>query len=266
MAANDKVEKVAVEKVEKTAAQSAKKAISPSVHFTLQGKGGVGKSFVSAILAQYFGNAGANVECVDTDPVNQTLVNYAALNAKHVNLLEGSKIDERNFDNLMEDLLSQEKVFVVDNGSASFVALSNYIIENNAIDMLQENGKDVYIHCVITGGQALRDTLTGFKALADQANTKNIIVWLNEFFGPIEHEGKSFNEMKVYHDNVDKIRGMIRIPKRNQDTFGRDIEEMATSKLTFDEAINGKKFTIMAKQRIKTVQRDIFTQLEAVGF
>ena len=41
---------------------------------------------------------------------------------------------------------------------------------------------------------------------------------------------------------------------------------MAAKKLTFNEVINGSDFALMAKQRIKTVQRDIFDQLGSVGF
>ena len=255
-------EKIAAEKAEKT---EVKKTTS-AVHFTLQGKGGVGKSLVSALLAQYFGSVGADVKCIDTDPVNQTLMNYKALNARHVNLMNGSKIDERNFDSLLERLLSEDGIFIVDNGASSFVPLSNYLIENNAIGMLQEAGRDVFIHCVVTGGQALLDTLSGFKALAEQTNTNNIVVWLNEFFGAIEHNGKAFNEMKTYAENASKVRGIVRIAKRNPDTFGRDIEEMASRKMTFGEVIGSSDFSIMAKQRIKTIQKDIFAQLDEVGF
>ena len=43
-----------------------------TVHFVLQGKGGVGKSFVASILGQYFQVRGRDVRCFDTDPVNQT--------------------------------------------------------------------------------------------------------------------------------------------------------------------------------------------------
>lgn len=237
-----------------------------AVHFILQGKGGVGKSFISALLAQYFQTITDMIKCYDTDPVNQTFTHYKALNAEHINVMEGSKIDERNFDELMERLLSENGVFIIDNGASSFVPLSNYLIENNAIQMLQETGREIFIHCVITGGQALLDTLAGFKALAEQTKSKNIIIWLNEYFGTIEHNGKTFNEMRAYTNYADKVRGIVRIAKRNQDTFGKDVEVMVTRKLTFEEAIAAPEFSIMAKQRIKTVQRDIFDQLSAVGF
>ena len=40
------------------------------------------------------------------------------------------------------------------------------------------------IHSVITGGQSLNDTLGGFEQLAETTWEKNIVVWLNEYFGP----------------------------------------------------------------------------------
>ncbi|SPW93561.1 protein TraL [Escherichia coli] len=45
-----------------------------SINFILQGKGGVGKSFTTAILAQYFIDEKNmdNVVVGDTDPVNTT--------------------------------------------------------------------------------------------------------------------------------------------------------------------------------------------------
>lgn len=236
------------------------------VHLILQGKGGVGKSLVSSILAQYFidQNKG-NVTCFDTDPVNQSFKNYKALNAEHIPLLENAKINERNFDALLERLLSDDGIFVVDNGASSFIPLSNYIIENNVISMLNDAGREVFVHCIVTGGQALIDTLQGLNILAKQFNSKNVVVWLNEYFGAIEIDGKKFTDMKVFTENADKIFCLVNIPKRNQDTFGADIENMTALQLTFDEAIKSEKFSLMAKQRIKIVQREMFEQLKKVG-
>jgi hypothetical protein len=55
-----------------TQQETASNATQASVHIILQGKGGVGKSFVSAILAQYFRTKPAPVHCLDTDPINAT--------------------------------------------------------------------------------------------------------------------------------------------------------------------------------------------------
>jgi hypothetical protein len=65
-------------------AGSDKETVTPTIHLTLQGKGGVGKSLVASILAQYFRHRNAEIHCLDTDPVNQTLSQYTELRAEHL--------------------------------------------------------------------------------------------------------------------------------------------------------------------------------------
>src|SRR5450631_2882512 len=86
----------------------------PQVHFTLQGKGGVGKSLVSALVAQYLRSTSLTVRCIDADPVNDTLTQFHGLQAEHLNLVRGGKVDERVFDDMMDTILSDPVSFVVD--------------------------------------------------------------------------------------------------------------------------------------------------------
>src|SRR5713226_6726048 len=83
----------------------------PTIHLSLQGKGGVGKSLIASILAQYFLHHGVEIHCLDTDPVNQTLSQYSALGAEHLELLRDGRIDSRGFDALMERLLTEDGIF-----------------------------------------------------------------------------------------------------------------------------------------------------------
>ena len=41
-----------------------------TIHLTLQGKGGVGKSLVASILAQYFRHHGREIHCMSTQSRN----------------------------------------------------------------------------------------------------------------------------------------------------------------------------------------------------
>ena len=156
--------------------------------------------------------------------------------------------------------------FVVDNGASTFLPLWHYLLENNALDFLRQQGRRVFVHTVITGGQALMDTLNGFHELAQTTAERNIVVWINEYFGRVEAEGKKFSDMAAYRENCGKVCGAVVFSKRNQDTFGRDLEEMIAAKLTFDEAVGGTKLPVMAKQRLRVVQRDLFDQLDRVPF
>jgi len=233
-----------------------------SIHLSLQGKGGVGKSLIASILAQYFKDRRREVQCIDTDPVNRTLFQYKALNVNRLELLRDGSLDQRGFDDLMERLLTEDATFVVDNGASTFLPLWSYILENNVLDSLAHAGKRIYVHTVITGGQALLDTLHGFKSLADSTSERNIIVWLNEYFGRIECDGKRFQDMAAFRESEGKVFGSMRLVRRNPDTFGRDIEDVIARKLTLDEAIKDGPFSLMTRQRLQIMRREWFEQLD----
>jgi hypothetical protein len=233
-----------------------------SIHMSLQGKGGVGKSLVSSILAQYFVARGRDVRCFDTDPVNRTLFQYKSLNVERVDLLDEGTIDHKVYDDLFDRLLTEDATFVIDNGASTFIQLWRYLLEWRAAESLAERGKKLYIHTVITGGQALVDTLHGFHSLAASGSEQNIIVWLNEYFGRIERDGKRFDQMGAFLESKSRVYGSVHLPRRNPDTFGRDMEDVISRKLTIDEAIKEGPFSLVAKQRMKIMQRDWFEQLD----
>jgi hypothetical protein len=102
---------------------------------------------------------------------------------------------------------------------------------------LRQEGKRVFIHSVITGGQSLNDTINGFEALAETIREKNIVVWLNKYFGPVLQDGPGFPDMPVCKKHANKLHGSVAIARRTADAFGRDMEDMITRKLTFEEAV-----------------------------
>lgn len=236
-------------------------------HFTMQGKGGVGKTFAASILTQYIGSTkpDGGLQVIDTDPVNATLSQYTAFPVEHLQIQDrdSTRINERTFDQLMEKMLTQPDVdFVVDNGAASFVPLSNYLIENRAIDMLVDAGREVWMHPIITGGQGLIDTLNGLDQLVKQMpKDVRIVVWKNPYFGEIERDGKTFEQMTVYKSHKARIHAVIEIPKQSEDTYGVDVKEMLQAKMTFDQAAASEKFGVMSRQRLRIVKDRIFDRV-----
>ncbi len=176
-----------------------------------KGKAALAKASWPPVLAQYLREKGKEVRCIDTDPVNRTFAQYGALGADRLNLRdEHNRIEQRAFDSLIERFLTEDDAtFVVDNGASTFLPLWHYLLENNALDYLRQNGRRVYVHTVITGGQALLDTLNGFHELAQTTAERNIVVWVNEYFGRVEAEGKKFSEMAAYRENSEKVCGAV---------------------------------------------------------
>lgn len=232
------------------------------IYMILQGKGGVGKSFVAATLAQYKTNKEQKPLCIDTDPVNKTFASYKALDVKQLEIMNGDEINSRNFDTLIELIAPSTEDVIVDNGASSFVQLSHYIISNQVPQLLADMGHELIIHTVITGGQAMSDTVNGFSQLVRQFQDNTLFVsWLNPYWGPIEHDGKTFEQMKAYLENKDRVSAIIQLPTLKEETYGRDLTEMLQERLTFDEAIASPSRTIMTRQRLKIVRDQLFSQL-----
>ncbi|OCG28993.1 conjugal transfer protein TraL [Gilliamella sp. HK2] len=237
------------------------------IHMLLQGKGGVGKSLISSILAQYIQYKHNILPCcIDTDPVNSTFGGYRSLNVKTLHLLENDEINTRNIDTLIEWIAATNIDAVIDNGAATFVPLAHYIISNQIADLLETMGHKLIVHTVITGGQALVDTINGFAQLVKQfPENIEFVVWLNEFWGKIEAQSKNFEEMKAYKDYKNRVSTIIRIPSVKEETFGKDISEMLKNKQTFKEAIEDKNLSIMSRQRLNIYKDKIFTQLNLMA-
>jgi len=243
-------------------------ALPPTIHLVLQGKGGVGKSVIAGWLSEFLVSRGQPVRCIDGDPVNRSLSQYKALPVEKLELLNQDGLVMRaRYDRLIGRFLEDEGVFVVDSGATVFLPFWTYIVESDVVTILRGAGRRVYVHIPISGGEMLNDTLLGFKTLAETAAEKSLVVWINEYFGSVARDGKSFDQMQVYLDNREKVLTSIGIPERSPDTFGENIRRMRARKLTFEEAIRtAPDFYLVERSRLFRVRHELFEQLEQTPF
>ena len=233
------------------------------VHLVLQGKGGIGKSVMASWLAEYLLQSGKKVHCIDGDPVNRSLAQYKSLGAEKLDLVnEEGLIVRIRYDSLLERFATEDGVFVVDSGATAFLPLWSYIVETEVIRVLREIGRKLYVHCVVSGGEMLSDSLLGFDTLARSTTDRNLVVWINEYFGPVARDGKTFDQMNVFQKHADKVLGSIGIPQRSGDTFGATVLLMREKKLTFGEAIQSDQFMLAQKSRLHIIRRDLYEQLD----
>ena len=236
-----------------------------TIHMVLQGKGGVGKSMIASFMTQYKLSKGRRPLCIDTDPVNASFQAYKSLKVQHLQIMKGDDIDPRSFDQLVEQVSKVKEDVIIDNGASSFVPLSSYVISNQVPALLRDMGHQLVVHTVITGGQALSDTVHGFAQLVRQYPPEVLfVVWLNPYWGPIEREGKAFEQMKAYLEHKDRVSAMVQLPDLKPETFGRDLSDMLQAHLTFDEAMALPSLTIMTRQRLSIIKKQLFEQFAAV--
>ncbi len=235
-----------------------------TVHFTLQGKGGVGKTLVANMLAQHQKSKNVKLVCIDTDPVNRSFFNYKSLEVEYFNIIKNDNVDQALFDNLIEHIIEKSDCdFIIDNGASGFIPLTRYMIENDVIELLRDHSIDVNLHSVITGGESMKDTLIGLSTLLENMPDAHIYVWLNEFFGPIVSGDKTFADMKIYKDFKTRIKGVVLIPHKGE-LFTKDMQYILTEKLTFEDALASGDVRVMAKSRLKKLQKTIFDNLDQV--
>jgi hypothetical protein len=229
-----------------------------TAHFVMQGKGGVGKSLSAGLLYQYLEGRGLTVQAMDTDPINKTLAGYKAFNVTPLEVMKGNDIDQRQFDLIIEAIcdMPDGAHMVVDNGASSFVSLCGYIKESRAFDILTGEGHTVLIHSVVTGGQALGDTLSNLDSLIDHFYDTPLIVWLNPFFGEITLDGADFYSFKVYQRAPENYKAVIELPLLKPDTFGKDFEELIAKRWSFNQAVNSR-LPLMTRSRLFNIWQDI---------
>lgn len=238
-----------------------------TIHFILQGKGGVGKSMIAVLLYQSLRHFEKEVSAYDTDPVNATLASFNEFNVTHIQIMKGDNIDVRKFDALFDALLNapQESHVIVDNGASSFIALGAYLLENDFLPLLEEQGHKVFFHTIITGGQALGDTLKGLSSLATGFPTVPIVIWLNPYFGEIAIDGNGFEEFKIYREYASHFHALIRLPEGNKTLIGRDLEELFAKRLSFEAGINGSSTPCMVRSRLRRYWNQILSCVEQAG-
>lgn len=239
-----------------------------NIHLILQSKGGVGKSFLSSVFAQYLISKGRHVYNIDIDPRNASFTAVKALNVQFYNIVgKNNEVDPSKFDTLIESIINanpETTDVIIDSGASCFINFTNYLIRNEIVSILQEMGHQVFFHTIIVGGEALNDTLMSFSDLINNFNNVMFYVWLNHFQGEVIWSNeKKFIDTKICKNNIDHIAGVLEMPLFELEAE-KTIKKITTLHLTLDEASTNTNFSIIEKQRVKQMQRKLYDVMNAI--
>ena len=247
---------------------SAQASEKNRVHIVLQGKGGVGKSLIAFLIAQYLVEKNKPVTCIDADPINATLCETEALQAKAVRILEPGteNVCPHALDDITKMVLEADGNVVLDSGATSFAPLSRYLLQDGIIDAIYESGKGLVIHTVVAGGPELLQTGRAFDSIATQfpANV-GIVLWLNEHHGPVVGaDGGDFEDTVIFKRHAKRIMGLIKLRKLDP-FFGKSFAAMREQRLTFAQATSteGGLF-VLDRSRLSRLRFHLWSQIEQV--
>ena len=232
------------------------------LHLTLGDKGGIGKSFIAALMAQYIldNNADTRPICIDIDMKNCTFSRYAGLGVELIDVRTGGDIDRSKFDILINRIAGapDDSVIIVDVGGNVYVPMADYMRVNEVYEMIMSIGVEVILHVPIVGGGDLFPTLqTLDEVMTNTPDDVMVSVWINQKNGKVEYQGKSFEESSRYLDYEKRIRSVTYIPLWRSD-MQTNVAEMLEEAVTFDQAIQMDIFDLMAKQRLTMAKRYLY--------
>lgn len=229
-------------------------------NWTIMGKGGVGKSFITWLLAQYFKSKGRNTYFADTDPNNATFSSFPEIGAEHINIQDDDlALNQGPFDEMVNQIASHE-FSIVDNGASSFAPLMHYLTQNNTLSNLQSIGQQVIIHMPLVGGPAMRDTLWGIDMVLRNTPAE-VVIWQNDHFGK---DAVEFKETNLYKEFASRVLGVVHLPKRDENTHVKTIQKLYSNGQIFDVAASAA-YPFVEKHRINDFRNDVFGKLEALG-
>ena len=237
-----------------------------SIHFILQGKGGVGKSYVASLLTQYLQDKKKPVVGFDLDPTNPTYAEYEKLPVERISLLDANNhIDNEKFVLFGERLFkySKEHEIIVDCGTSAYIPMMHFLEQIGFESWLESMGRKTIIHTVLKGGGELSDTFESCSELFRLFPTCPFVIWLNESQQSVVNQGKGFLETQIYKKNEKRIVDVIPLPKYTSGFFGNvDIDKMIENRWTFKECIEGKKFFLVQQRCLFLYKKNIWERLD----
>ena len=239
------------------------------LHLTLGDKGGIGKSFIASLMAQYYREnmPGVQVDCLDMDPKNKTLSRYGDLNVTLIDVQTDGDIDKKKFDIFVNRVLDapDDGVVIADVGGNIYISLTDYLRVNEILELLMENGVEVTLNIPIVGGGDLFPTLkTLDELMVSTPPTVKASIWINQKNGRVEHEGKCFEESERHDDYKKRINTVCYIPLWRPD-MQVDVAKMLEIPLTFEAAMLSDAFNLIGKQRLKMAKRYLYAAVERSG-
>ena len=241
--------------------------MSKTIHIVMQGKGGVGKSVVARLIAEYMIEKERSYAAFDADPVNQTFGALTGFGVEIVDLVKAGNVDAARFDGLVEKAMASEtEAVIIDTGAAAFLPLLRYIEDTALPELLAENGHELFFHTVVTGGPSFDDTFEGFARMSERfGDDANVIAWVNSYFGDVENEGTAFSDMKDVKDLIkrEKLAGIIMIPEMS-DLPRADFSAFLKRDTPFARIKDDTDVSLMARSRLQKLSRQFFEAMDSV--
>jgi len=228
-----------------------------NIHLIGGEKGGVGKSVVARVLAQYMIDKKLDFVGFDTDRSHGSLVRF------YSDFASPMLIDSYESLDTMVELAAENpgERILVDLAAQTHERLVKWIDESGVLEALSEHGLSLtYWHVMDSG----KDSLSLLKSLFDRFGSRlNYVIVLNQLRG----EGFDLFEKSAEKAQADALHAKIVTVKRlNQEVIAKiDAENASFWAAQQKGAMNGNGLGILQRQRVKVWLQHAYGQIDGVG-
>jgi hypothetical protein len=228
-----------------------------NIHLIGGEKGGVGKSVVARVLAQYMIDKKLPFVGFDTDKSHGSLIRF------YSDFASPMLIDSYESLDTMVELASEnpgERV-LVDLAAQTHERLVKWMDESGVLEALGELGLSLtYWHVMDSG----KDSVMLLKNLFDRFGSRlNYVIVLNQL------RGENFD---LFEKSTEKLQAegfrarVVSLKRLNQEVIAKiDAENSSFWAAQQKGALNGKGLGILQRQRVKVWLQHAYEQLDAVG-
>ena len=259
-----------------------------NVHIVAQGKGGVGKTFICWLAAQYLRESHGEdgVSFADSDPVNKSFAAFRGLDAISLDLFseDHRNVEPGDFEKVFEFIqASRRPDILIDTGASNFVPLYTFLSEDQADQMLADTQCNLFMHVPVCGGENRTECLQRLQIMLDNIPNAKFVVWINNYpvtvfpknrtDDPASREPEKFEETVLFQKYRDRIEGVVPLPHFPDDSTGKTLKLVTKSLLTFAEfeklgdgasipKLDGVAITYLQKFRAKQVKARLWGLLK----
>jgi hypothetical protein len=228
-----------------------------NIHLIGGEKGGVGKSVVARVLAQYMIDKNIPFVGFDTDRSHSSLLRF------YSDFASPMLIDSYDSLDTMVELAAEnrDERILVDLAAQTHERLVKWMDESGVLEALNDHGLSLaYWHVMDSG----KDSVSLLKNLFDRFGSRlNYVLVLNQLRG----DNFDLFEKSVEKAQADGLRAKIVSLKRlNQDAIARiDSENSSFWAAQQRGADGGKGLGILQRQRVKVWLQHAYEQIDRVG-
>ncbi len=223
------------------------------IHFIGGEKGGVGKSVIARLLAQYWIDQNTSWRGFDTDRSHGALLRYYDGYAVPIEVTIPEDLDR-----IVEVATGDASEVLVDLAAQSEQSLHNWIESGALLELADELGIEVNFWHVMDDG---KDSVTLLERLFDRYGDKaNYVIVLNHGRGSdfsMLHESRAYQKVVDWEVPVIEIRSLHRPTMLQIDRHDR----------SFWGAVNAttESLGLMERQRVKVWTRNAYSEFRRLG-